>query len=119
MSAVATVDEFQQGVRLLLRLLAHIRICACSIVHIPCLWRRQDYFEDGSNGGGDESPDDGSQPASGRTTNTALGGLQHLGLSGGDVAVNVCLLATLPDFRRAGVASQLFAQVINSARNAR
>lgn len=33
--------------------------------------------------------------------------------------MNVCLLGVLPGFRRAGVASQLFSQVINSGRNAR
>jgi GNAT superfamily N-acetyltransferase len=46
--------------------------------------------------------------------------LEHqLGLAPHDVVSHVVLLATLPEFRRAGVASQLFGQVLNNARNLR
>ncbi|KAL6752706.1 hypothetical protein V8C86DRAFT_566534 [Haematococcus lacustris] len=70
--------------------------------------------------GSSSGADGGRLSSSSSSISPEAGSLsQLLGLAPEDLVLHVCLLGVLPAYRRAGLASTLFTQVINSARTAR
>lgn len=106
-------QEFQHGNQKMLDVLHILQGLAFLKGHVNrvCLTVQEYYGVSGSVDLADMEPDFSSSESV-----AAVQGMPLLQLSPDDRAVNICLLATLPAYRRQGVATLLLEQATSSAR---